>query len=329
MSRQLRIEYPGAFYHVYSRGNQRQPIFFSDEDRFYFLKILREAHERLGCIVHLYCLMDNHYHITLETPAANLSQIMHFLNTTYSVYLNKKHDRCGHLFQGRFKAILVQADAYAKVLTTYIHGNPVRKKIVERPEHFPWSSCQDYYGLRCPPPWLELDFILKVLGNSRDILKLEHERCLMADHDPTLSEDFEAADRIGILGNDEFIDEIRRKYLRERIDKSDRELNQLAKLKIRPDISEIALLIDRELGSTSRQAKKCTIYIAHKLAGFRLREIGEYFGIGPKAVSESYRRTAKEIESNETLRRVIGTVRTHMDFCSIGAERGKTGKVEV
>ena len=126
MPRQLRIEYPGAFYHVYSRGNQKQPIFFSDDDRYYYLNILRQAHERLGCISHLYCLMDSHYHLTLETPDANLSQIMHFINSAYSVYLNKKHERCGHLFQGRFKAILVQADAYARTLATYIHGNPVR-----------------------------------------------------------------------------------------------------------------------------------------------------------------------------------------------------------
>jgi putative transposase len=312
MSRQLRIEYPGAFYHVYSRGNQKQRIFFSDDDRHYFLKVLREVHERLGCIVHLYCLMDSHYHLGLETPEANLSRIMHFLNTAYSVYLNKKHERCGHLFQGRYKAILVQADAYARVLTTYIHGNPVRKKIVEHPEHFPWSSCQDYYGIRNPQPWLETLFVLGVFGNSRDILKLEHERYLMAGNGHSFDKDIEKATRIGIMGDEEFVDRIRRAHLSGQIDNPDRELGQLRRLRIRPELADIAQLVSREFGSTSRLAKRCTIYLAHKFAGYKLREIGEFFGIGPNAVSESYRRTTKEVLSNETLGRIIETVRSQL-----------------
>lgn len=312
MSRQLRIEYAGAFYHVYSRGNQKQPIFFSDDDRYYFLKVLREAHDRMGCIIHLYCLMDSHYHLTFETPEANLSQVMHFLNTAYSIYLNKKHERCGHLFQGRYKAILIQADAYARTLTTYIHGNPVRKKIVERPEHFPWSSCPGYYGTRNAPRWLEKTFILGVFGNSLDRLKLEHERYLMAPDKADFLKDIEKAAKIGIMGDEEFIDKIRREYLSDRIDNPDRELGQLRRLRTRPELSHIAQLVGRELGSTSRLSKKCTIYLAHKFAGFRLREIGDFFKIGPNAVSESYRRTAKEVISNETLRRIIETVRLQL-----------------
>jgi REP element-mobilizing transposase RayT len=312
MSRQLRIEYPGAFYHVYSRGNQKQPIFFSDDDRYYFLKVLREVHQRMGCIIHLYCLMDSHYHLGLETPEANLSRIMHFLNTAYSVYLNKKHDRCGHLFQGRYKAILVQADAYARVLTTYIHGNPVRKKIVEHPEHFPWSSCQDYYGIRNSQPWLETLFILGVFGNSRDILKLEHERYLTAASGHAFDKDIEKAARIGIMGDEEFLDRIRRAYLSGQIDNPDRELGQLRRLRIRPELADIARLVSQEFGSTSRLAKRCTIYLAHKFAGFKLREIGEFFGIGPNAVSESYRRTDKEVQSNETLGLIIEKVRSQL-----------------
>jgi len=164
MPRQLRIEYPGAFYHVYSRGNQKQAIYLTDEDRFFFLKVLHDARERLGALVHVYCLMNNHYHLALETPEANLSKIMHFINSAYSVHLNIKHERIGHLFQGRFKAILVQADAYARTLTMYIHGNPVRNGTVDRPEQYEWSSCQDYYGPRTPPVWLETRTILGCSG---------------------------------------------------------------------------------------------------------------------------------------------------------------------
>jgi len=312
MSRQLRIEYPGAFYHVYSRGNQKQRIFFSDEDRYYFLKVLREAHERLGAVAHLYCLMDSHYHLALETPDANLSRIMHFMNSAYSIYLNKKHERCGHLFQGRFKAILIQADAYARTLSVYIHGNPVRKKIVERPEEFPWSSCRDYYGSRNPPAWLDTSFVLGAFGNSRENLKLEHERYLSAANEAALHDEIRKASRIGILGDDEFIDRIRRSYLRDRIKNPDHELCELRRLRARPELSEIAQLIDSEMGSMNRLAKKCTIYFAHRFIGFKLKEIGEHFGISPAAVSESYRKTAKEICSNETLQRIIEAVRSRL-----------------
>lgn len=322
MPRQLRIEYPGAFYHVYSRGNQKQPIFFSDDDRYYYLNILRQAHERLGCISHLYCLMDSHYHLTLETPDANLSQIMHFINSAYSVYLNKKHERCGHLFQGRFKAILVQADAYARTLATYIHGNPVRKKIVDRPEQFPWSSCQEYYGIRNPPSWLDTSVILGAFGNSLEVLKLEHERYMLALKG-IFDKDLEKASRIGILGDDDFVDKIRRTYLKNKMINPDRELCELRRLRTRPELSQIWAMINAELGATNKLSKRCTIFFAHKHANFKLREIGEYFGVGPGAVSESYRKTAKEIFSNGTLNRVIEVVRSRLADDSMFPEKNK------
>lgn len=270
--------------------------------------------------------MDSHYHLTLETPEGNLSKIMHFMNTAFSIYLNKKHERCGHLFQGRYKAILIQADAYARVLATYIHGNPVRKKVVELPEQFPWSSCQDYYGTRDAFPWLETRFILGLFGDSRDLLKLEHERYLRGGNKEVIHKDFEEAARIGIMGDKEFVDMIRRVHLSDRIDNPDRELGQLRRLRMRPELSAIERLIDRELGPTSRLAKKCTIYVAHRFAGFRLREIGDYFEIGPNAVSESFRRTAKEILTNETLQRIVEAVRSEFAATSPSKKDGTTCK---
>jgi len=308
MPRQLRIEYPGAFYHVYSRGNQKQPIFFLEEDKYYFLKVLREANERLGGVAHLYCLMDNHYHLTLETPDGNLSQIMQFINSSYSIYLNKKHERCGHLFQGRFKAILVQADDYARTLATYIHGNPVRKKIVGHPEEYPWSSCQDYYGIRKPPSWLDTSVVLRAFGNSLEILKMEHERYLGAADEKRFERDLANASRLGILGDDYFVDRIRRAYLQDQMENPDRELCELRRLRVRPELTDIKAEIEAELGGENRLAKKCVIFLARKRTSFKLREIGDYLGLSPGAVSLSYRKTSKEIVSNETIRRVIETV---------------------
>jgi len=308
----LRIEYAGAFYHVYSRGNQKQPIFFSDEDRYYFLKILRDANERLGGIVHLYCLMGNHYHLLLETTEANLSQLMHFVNSSYSIYLNTKYGRCGHLFQGRFKAILVQADTYAKTLAFYIHGNPVRKGIVDRPEQYAWSSCKEYYGMRKTPSWLILSVIMSSFGDSPEDLRFEHERYLRVADDLILAKDLKKASRLGILGDDDFIGKIRRTYLKGRIENPDEEICELRRLRVLPDLARIKAEVDGELGAQNKLAKKCAIFLAHKHANYRLREIGDFFGISPTAVSTSFRKTAKEIASNETLRRVVETVRSRL-----------------
>ena len=138
MARPLRITYPGAFYHITSRGNERKNIFKSQRDREQFLIYLESATERYGAKIHVYCLMSNHYHLLLETPLANLSQIMRHINGAYTTYFNIKRERAGHLFQGRYKAILVEMDEYAQELSRYIHLNPVRAGIAEMPEQYPW-----------------------------------------------------------------------------------------------------------------------------------------------------------------------------------------------
>ncbi|MDO9507797.1 MAG: transposase, partial [Thermovirgaceae bacterium] len=144
MARPLRIEYPGAFYHVTSRGNERKDIFKSGTDREKFLSYLKSATERYGAVIHAYCLMSNHYHLMLETPQGNLSWIMKHINSSYTSYFNIKRKRAGHLLQGRYKAILVEADTYAAELSRYIHLNPVGAKMVGSPEEYPWSSYRYY-----------------------------------------------------------------------------------------------------------------------------------------------------------------------------------------
>ena len=140
MARPLRIAYPGAYYHVTSRGNEQKHVFKSRKDREKFLNYLASATQRYGAVIHVYCLMTNHYHLLIETPEGNLSQIMRHINGAYTTYFNVKRKRSGHLFQGRFKAILVQTVAYAAELSRYIHLNPVRAGMVEKPGDYLWSS---------------------------------------------------------------------------------------------------------------------------------------------------------------------------------------------
>jgi len=159
MARPLRIEFPGAFYHVMNRGNTGMNIYRSERDREKFLEYVGEAVKRYGIKVNTYCLMTTHYHFLIETPHPNLSQAIKWINVGYSVYFNRKRRRFGHLFQGRFKAVLVDADEYLKHLSRYIHLNPVRARMVEH--------CRDYFV-----NWVKKTFLSKE-SNSREIPQLK------------------------------------------------------------------------------------------------------------------------------------------------------------
>jgi REP element-mobilizing transposase RayT len=140
MARPLRIEYSGAVYHITSRGNAREKIYIDDQDRENFLGVLGEVVRKYNWLCHAYCLMDNHYHLLVETPDANLSIGMRQLNGVYTQLYNRRHRRTGHIFQGRYKAILVDKDNYLLELSRYVVLNPVRARLAKLPEHWKWSS---------------------------------------------------------------------------------------------------------------------------------------------------------------------------------------------
>ncbi len=146
-----------------ARGNARQKIFLSDVDKQRFLLFLETGVETFAYRVHAYCLMDNHDHLLMETPNANLSRILHRLNSGYTTYFSRKHKRTGHLLQGRPKALLVDKDAYGLELARYIHLNPVKAPVVERPEAYRWSSCKYYFKKLSLPDFLETSFLSGLL----------------------------------------------------------------------------------------------------------------------------------------------------------------------
>jgi len=159
MPRKPRLHYPGAVYHVILRGNAKQDIFFDVEDRHRFLAIIQECIERFEFRIHGYCLMTNHIHLALQVGEVSLSRIMQNLSLRYTKWINWRHDRIGHLFHGRFKAVLVEADAYLSQLVAYLHLNPVRARMTKAPEEYRWSSHQAYLGLdQCQ--WLTTEFVL-------------------------------------------------------------------------------------------------------------------------------------------------------------------------
>ena len=154
MTRPVRIEFEGALYHVTSRGDRREAIYEDDSDRVQFLEILGEAIRSFNWVCHAYCGMGNHYHLVIETPDGNLSKGMRQLNGVYTQASNRRHGRVGHLFQGRYKAILVDGDAYLLELTRYVVLNPVRAGMVAHPGDWRWSSYLEMVGERSPPDWL-------------------------------------------------------------------------------------------------------------------------------------------------------------------------------
>ena len=155
MARPLRIEFADAVHHVTSRGNRREPIFLDDRDRLLFLELLAQALERFDACALAYCLMGNHYHLVLCTRQPNLSALMRHLNGVFTQRMNRRHGKVGHVFQGRYKAILVDRDAYLLEACRYVDLNPVRAGLVAAPQDWPWSSYQALTGARPAPPWLD------------------------------------------------------------------------------------------------------------------------------------------------------------------------------
>ncbi len=167
MARPLRIEYEGAVYHVTSRGNARSDIYLDDADYEMFLDILNYVVERFGWQCHAYCLMTNHYHLMIETPQPNLSRGMSQLNGMFTQRFNRNHDRVGHLYQGRFKSIIVDKDSYLLELSRYIVRNPVAARMVDNVGDWPWSSYQATSGMLTPPDFLQVDWLLSQFSHLK------------------------------------------------------------------------------------------------------------------------------------------------------------------
>lgn len=298
MARPLRIQYPEAFNHITSRGNERKAIFRNDRDRKKFLSYLETAHVRYGAIIHVYCLMDNHYHLLVETPRGNLSQILHHINGAYTTYFNVKRQRCGHLFQGRYRAILVERDAYCMELSRYIHMNPLRAGLVKNLAAYPWSSYPHYVGLKEKPPWLETGCILGYFGQEERQAQKRYRNYVHEAIGVKITNPLEGVFASTFLGSEEFIDGVRQRT--KNIKQEDlRNIPGLRALVARPSLDEIRKRVGDVVESEDLHFRKFCIYISHQFAGFSLREIGDFYNMKESAVSQTSRRF-KELIMKET-----------------------------
>lgn len=302
MGRPLRIEYPGAYYHVTARGNEQRDIYKSRADRERFLDYLASATERYGAVIHVWCLMSNHYHLLIETPAGNLSQIMRHINGAYTNYFNTKRKRAGHLLQGRYKAILVDRDAYALELSRYIHLNPVRAGVSQRPEEYAWSSYRNYIGQLAVPGWLHRNEILAHFDSDEKRYRAFVEDGLGEGGTSPLTKTIAST----ILGRSEFVREIEETCLSGK--SPNRDVPDLRKLGCRWPVDDILAAVETILGTQKGLARKVAIHLCHRHSGAKLREIGERFGIGESAVSQESKRLSDRLAIDDSLRQIVETI---------------------
>lgn len=274
MARPLRVMYPGAIYHITSRRNARHDIFDDDPDRNLFLDTLAKVINRYNWLCYAYCLMDNHYHLVIETPEGNLSEGMRQLNGIYTQAYNWRHRTVGHIFQGRYKAILVHKESHLLEVCRYVVLNPVRARTVERTERWKWSSYRATGGMGKSPFWLSVDWMLSQFGTRRYSAS-RHYRRYVRDGigQPSI---WEGLKDQALLGDGEFLEKLLG-YVRgyediKEIPRSQRYLD-------RPSLERLFT------GKLSRRRRDSLIVRAVHRYGYSQREVAEHLGLHYATVS--------------------------------------------
>ena len=283
MSRPLRIEYAGAVYHITSRGNEKKAVYKDDVDRETFLDALFQVNKRYNWICHAYCLMNNHYHLIIETPDGNLSAGMRQLNGVYTQTFNKRHKRVGHLFQGRYKAILIQKDSHLLEVSRYVVLNPVRAKAAERPELWKWSSYQATGGKEKPHPCLTTEWILGQFGTTRSIAEEAYQKFVQSGI--RQESIWKALRAQSILGEEEFTTTLM-DYLRGKRDIP--ELSKIQRYADRPSLQQIFL--EKTVQDIGKRNEK--IQEAVQRYGYRQREVADYLDMHFTSISRILREKA-------------------------------------
>lgn len=312
MARKPRIEFEGAFYHVIIRGNQRQTIFRDEADCWKLLNILSHYKNECGFLIYAYVFMDNHVHLLVETKDIPLSKIFQGINQRYTMYFNKRYALVGHLFQGRYKAILCDKDEYLLALIKYLHSNPVRAGIVKEPGDYKWSSHRDY-ARGNPTSMVAADQVLQMFADDK-LRARKFYREYVNDGILLGKEDIYNTVDQRILGNEQFVEKV--------VEKSRGKIVQRHK-KHEYSLAEMAGVIGRSSGITLNQLREQNknrqiasarklLCLAAKEYGYKGREISEYLGKDP-AVITRYQKSKSQWEKEiaailETLKRERGNV---------------------
>jgi REP element-mobilizing transposase RayT len=265
MSRPIRIEFPDALYHVTARGDRREDIFEDDLDRQTFLATLEQVITQFNWACYAWCLMDNHYHLLIQTPDGNLSKGMRQLNGIFTQASNRRHQRVGHLFQGRFKAILVDSDAYLLELARYVVLNPVRAGMVKKPADWKWSSYRANVGLEPDTPWLAIDGLLALFAKRRSLAQQRYAQFVVEG----IKADSPWTNLKGqvFLGDERFVNRMQAHI---QAGKDDVQIPLAQRRPKPPPLAEI------EKRSPDRDT---AIIAAYATGGYSYQQIADYFGV--------------------------------------------------
>ncbi len=312
MARPMRIEYPGAVYHVMARGIEHSRVIAGDDEKSLFMEVLSKSKRSHSLIVHGYSIMDNHYHLQIETPQGNLVAGMTGIQRDYAIGLNARSRRRGHVFEGRYKAILIDKEAYLLEASRYLHLNAVQAGIVRRPEDYRWSSYRDYIGLRGDGV-TDVEWILGRFGRNRAeamarYAEFVNEKLGFATYDPF-------AEVYGgyILGSREFVTRIKGSL---RAEPEDQEISERRYLKPRLSIETVLREVCKfykeqieevvKLRARGKRSDKVALYLLRKHTMVPTGILGEYFGGRTRSsVSKTVQRLAQSMEEDEELRREI------------------------
>jgi REP element-mobilizing transposase RayT len=318
MSRPARIEYEGAFYHVMNRGNRREAIFIDNQDRARFYEIIGSIESRYKIIIYSFVLMPNHYHLIIETPLGNLSKAIQRLNGDYALYFSRRHRSPGHLFQGRFKAMLVEKETYLLELSRYIHLNPFRAGMVKSPEKYKWSSLYEISknSNGTLPFTLYTDWLLELFGKRKGTAARKYLEFVREGIKDMKNPGFEATGG-WILGSEIWANKIIKKW----IDFSSKEITGIKPLRARIPVNKYEQLVCKEFEISKQDLKKLTynniarmsmIYLAYNYCGLTLRVIGQrYGGISDsavnKVVSRFRTRLSKDRKLNAKIKKILSS----------------------
>jgi REP-associated tyrosine transposase len=296
MARPLRIEYDGAHYHVTSRGNERKAVFRDDTDREKFLALIGRAVEQFGIRVHSYVLMDNHYHLLIETPRGGLNQALRYLNGVYTQAFNRRHKRVGHLFQGRYKAILVEKNAYLLELSRYIHLNPWRVNRGTDPIKYRWSSLGPYVGTRAAPSWLTVRELTSEFGSKG---KRGYRQFVAEGIKEGIRTPWDELRGQAVMGSEEFVEGVMKRHGGKAGKKTEivgrKELVGVKPEAIMAAVGKYYGIKPEEMkgrGWRYTEPRYVASYLMRRYGFMGLREIGERVGLHFSAVGNSVQRVA-------------------------------------
>jgi len=309
MARKTRIEFPGALFHVFARGNHKNKIFLTLKDYQKYLDLIKQYKKCCGFKLYAYALMPNHVHLLIETTEIPLSKIMQGLQQSYTQFFNLKYSKVGHLFQGRYKAIICQKDTYLLELVRYIHLNPIRAGVTKNLSDYPWTS-NSYYTRNIKTTLIDTDFVLQLFASNRTAARMSYKQFIKEGMDNKYNQFCEESIDQRILGNKKFVEEILETKNEIKVDAIEK-----------PNLEKILDVICSKANVLPQTAKsnvkikeivwirQIFCYITRVSFGYRLGEIALFLGIDVSTISKNVRRTTDRLRKDGRLSREIRNIR--------------------